>query len=57
MSSVVTPSLSSVKQPEFEMGMKATSLLIEEIKSIKRNVPFQFKHVVLPTSLIIREST
>lgn len=57
MSSVVTPSLSSVKQPGFEMGRRATEILIEEIQNMSENTPNIYKNVVLPTSLIIREST
>jgi LacI family transcriptional regulator len=57
MSSVITPSLSSVKQPEFEMGRKATEILINEIKNLKNKIPYSFQEVVLPTSLVIRKST
>ena len=57
MSSVVTPTLSSVIQPGFEMGRKATEILIEEIKNLNSNTPYSFQNVVLPTSLVIREST
>ncbi|HEY9170109.1 MAG TPA: LacI family DNA-binding transcriptional regulator [Lutibacter sp.] len=57
MSSVVTPTLSSVVQPGFEMGRKATEILIEEIKNLNTNTPFSFQNIVLPTSLVIREST
>lgn len=57
MSSVVTPTLSSVKQPGFEMGRKATEILIEEIKNLNSNKSYSFQNVVLPTSLVIRESS
>jgi LacI family transcriptional regulator len=57
MASVVTPTLSSVIQPGFEMGRKATEILIEEIKNLNTNTPYSFQNVVLPTSLVIREST
>ncbi|REE83310.1 LacI family transcriptional regulator [Lutibacter oceani] len=57
MSSIVTPKISSVIQPSFEMGKKATKLLIKEIKNKKSKTPVTFKKVVLPTSLAIREST
>ena len=55
MSSVVTPSLSTVKQPDIEMGRKATELLIKEIQGKKHAISYQ--KITLPTSLIIREST
>jgi len=57
MASVVTPTLSSVQQPSFEMGRKATEILLEEIKNIQNKTAFAFKNVILPTSLIIRDST
>lgn len=57
MSSVVTPTLSSVIQPGFEMGRKAAEILIEEIKNLNTNTPYTFQNVILPTSLVIREST
>ncbi|MDD3722484.1 MAG: LacI family DNA-binding transcriptional regulator [Lutibacter sp.] len=57
MSSVVTPTLSSVVQPGFEMGRKSTEILIEEIKNLNTNTPYAFQNIVLPTSLVIREST
>ncbi|PKP12214.1 MAG: LacI family transcriptional regulator [Bacteroidetes bacterium HGW-Bacteroidetes-3] len=57
MSSVVTPTLSSVVQPGFEMGRKATEILIEEIKLEHKKIPYSFQKIVLPTSLVIRKST
>lgn len=57
MSSVVTPTLSSVVQPGFEMGRKATEILIEEIKLEHKKIPYSFQKIILPTSLAIRKST
>lgn len=57
MSSVVTPSISSVIQPSTEMGRKATELLIEEINHKRKKTPYSFQNIVLPTSLVIRKST
>lgn len=57
MSSVVTPTLSSVVQPGFEMGRKAAEILIEEIKLEHKKTPYSFQKIVLPTSLVIRKST
>jgi LacI family transcriptional regulator len=54
MAEFVTPSLSSVDQPGFLIGQKATELLLESIKS-KGSV--QAKSLVLPTALVIRDST
>ena len=57
MSSVVSPSLTTVNQPGFEMGKKAFKLLFKEMKSKKQNKPFTYKEVVLETDLVIRKST
>jgi LacI family transcriptional regulator len=54
-SEVVTPSISTIRQPGFEMGQKAAALLIAEIKSKGTSRPFQ--KIVMPTELIIRESS
>ena len=55
MASFVTPSLTTINQPSFEMGKKAAELLIEMIKNHKSNN--QRKTIVLETELIIRKST
>ncbi len=57
MSSVITPTLSSVKQPDIEMGRLASEILISEIENINKNIPYSFQNIVLPTELIIRKST
>lgn len=57
MSSVISPSLSTVVQPGFEMGRKATEILIDEIKKKQDEKPIEIVQVVLPTSLVLREST
>lgn len=54
-SEVVTPSISTVQQPGFLMGQKAASLLIEQITNKSKNTEFQT--IVMPTDLIIRESS
>ncbi len=55
LADVLNPPLSAVYQPAFEMGIKATQMLLSIIKS-KRPVT-EFENVVLPTELFIREST
>ena len=50
---VVTPSLSTVNQPNYKMGYKAAELLINFIKNPSKPED----EVVLETELIIREST
>ncbi len=54
-SEVVTPSISTIKQPAYEMGQKAAELLIQEIE--QKNVSTSYKTIVMPTELIIRESS
>ncbi len=54
-SEVVTPSISTLKQPAFEMGVKAAELLINEIESKVR--PKEYQTITMPTELIIRESS
>lgn len=57
MSSVISPSLTTINQPGFEMGKKAFKILYKEIKDRKMNKNISFKEVVLNTDLIIRDST
>jgi len=54
-SEVVTPSISTIKQPGFEMGRKAADLLIGQIKN--KDNPVRFQTFVMPTELIVRESS
>jgi LacI family transcriptional regulator len=54
-SEVVTPSISTIGQPGFEMGQKAAELIIEQIKL--KSQPSHFQSIVMPTELIIRQSS
>jgi LacI family transcriptional regulator len=54
-SEVVTPSISTIRQPGVEMGRKAAELLIEQIHD--RGKTEGYKTIVMPTELIIRESS
>lgn len=54
-SEVVTPSISTIKQPGFEMGQKAAELIINQIVS-KEKVS-KFETIKLPTELIVRNSS
>lgn len=57
ISSLMNPSLSTVDQPGYEMGLRAAKLLIQEIDQ-KRKEQKVFPHkIVLPTSLKIRQTT
>lgn len=49
------PSLTTVKQPAFEIGKVATELLLQLIESKKPVSKYQ--KIILPTKLTIREST
>jgi LacI family transcriptional regulator len=55
LTDLLSPSLSVVRQPAFEMGQIATDLLLQLIES-KRPVN-DFQKQVLPTELLIRESS
>lgn len=52
-SKVVSPSISTIAQPGFQMGQKAAEMLIRQIENKERT----YKTIVLPTELIIRESS
>jgi LacI family transcriptional regulator len=57
MSQVITPKLSTVDQPSFEMGEQAFKLLLEEMVARKEFSPFTPRTIELETSIIEREST
>lgn len=54
-SEVVTPSISTLQQPAFEMGVKAAELLIREIET--KNKTQNYQTITMPTELVIRESS
>jgi DNA-binding LacI/PurR family transcriptional regulator len=55
LTELLSPALSVIRQPAFEMGEVATSLLLQQIESKKPITEFQTR--VLPTELFIRAST
>ncbi|WP_445453064.1 LacI family DNA-binding transcriptional regulator [Flavobacterium sp. 25HG05S-40] len=57
MSQVITPKLSTVDQPSFDMGVASFKLLLEEINAKKDLLSFKPRTVELDTSVIEREST
>ncbi|WP_378187819.1 LacI family DNA-binding transcriptional regulator [Aquimarina sp. W85] len=57
MSSAITPSLTTIDQPGFEMGKTAFKRLYKEINSRKKNKTYTPKTIELTTKLIQREST
>ncbi|PKB00541.1 LacI family transcriptional regulator [Flavobacteriaceae bacterium MAR_2009_75] len=57
MSSVISPTLTTINQPGVQMGKAAFKRLYREIKAIKKNKPIAPKVITLETELIKREST
>jgi LacI family transcriptional regulator len=57
MSQVITPKLSTVDQPSYEMGVTAFNLLLQEIQSKKDSQSFEPQVIELNTKIIEREST
>ena len=57
MSTVISPKLTTIDQPGFEMGHAAVSILIDEIADIKEHRPVTHQIIELPTRIIEREST
>jgi LacI family transcriptional regulator len=55
-SSMIDPPLSSVAQPGFEMGEKATAILLEMIEK-KKEANWEAKTIVLETELLVRKSS
>ena len=57
MSQVITPKLSTVDQPSYEMGVAAFSLLLEEMICRKDGKAFNPRTIELETSIIERDSS
>lgn len=57
MSQVITPKLSTVDQPSYEMGVASFHLLLEEMNHKKEFLDCTPKTIELDTSIIEREST
>lgn len=57
MSSVISPTLTTIDQPGYLMGKTAFKQLYKEIKKLKKNEKIIYKEIELETSLIEREST
>ncbi|MFN8274174.1 MAG: LacI family DNA-binding transcriptional regulator [Flavobacteriaceae bacterium] len=57
MSQVITPKLSTVDQPSYEMGTEAFKLLLEEMNARRDEKSFQPKTIELKTTIIERQST
>jgi LacI family transcriptional regulator len=57
MSQVITPKLSTVDQPSYEMGVQSFSLLLEEMNHREETNVFQPRTIELTTKIIGRESS
>jgi LacI family transcriptional regulator len=57
MSSVISPKLSTIDQPGFEIGRRSASILFDEINLKKNNSVVTFQSIELETNIIEREST
>ncbi|MEH6307864.1 LacI family DNA-binding transcriptional regulator [Olivibacter sp. CPCC 100613] len=53
ISSLVTPSISTIAEPAFDIGFISCELLLKHLT--KKQTPFQ--EIILPASLIVRQST
>ncbi len=56
MSSVVTPSISTIDQPGYKMGKKAAKILLKNIDNKNNKRPLETETIVLKTKLIQRKS-
>jgi LacI family transcriptional regulator len=57
MSQVITPKLSTVDQPSYEMGVQSFNLLLEEMNANKEMKSFTPKTIELTTTIIERDSS
>lgn len=57
LSSVITPSLTTIDQPSYTMGKIAFNTLLSELTKRKKNEHAEHETVILPTEIIEREST
>jgi LacI family transcriptional regulator len=57
MAQIITPKLSTVDQPSYEMGVAAFTLLLEEMICHKKGLSFSPRTIELETSIIERESS
>tara|TARA_R110000868_G_scaffold239713_3_gene494163 strand:+ start:1545 stop:2564 length:1020 start_codon:yes stop_codon:yes gene_type:complete len=56
MSEIITPKLTTIDQPGFEIGNRAASILFDEIDLKKKNKPVVFQSIELETKIIERDS-
>ncbi|MGO4820392.1 MULTISPECIES: LacI family DNA-binding transcriptional regulator [unclassified Flavobacterium] len=56
MSEIITPKLTTIDQPGFEIGKRAASILFDEIELKRDNSTISFQSVELATTIIERDS-
>jgi len=56
MSSVITPTLSSVDQNATKMGKTSAKILFNEIELKQKGLPIENQKIIIDTELIIRNS-
>lgn len=56
MSSIITPSLSSIEQNGFKMGEKSAQIVFNEIDSKEKGIPREPQNIIIETELVIRNS-
>lgn len=56
MSEIITPKLTTIDQPGFEIGNRAAAILFDEIDLKRKNKPVVFQSIELETSIIERGS-
>jgi len=54
---LVTPTITSINQEAFEMGVKSMKLFLKEQQDLKQKIDISIKTIILKTNLIQREST
>ena len=57
LSQITTPHLSTVDQPGYEIGKVSFEMLYQEIQNKKNHIKEDSKTIVIPTTVISREST
>jgi LacI family transcriptional regulator len=57
MTQITSPKLTTVNQPGYQMGVEAFGLLFEQFTAKKNSQKIAPRKVVVPTELIVRDST
>ena len=57
LSDLITPKLSTINYPGFLMGETAAKTLLEQIKLKRKNKSFKDHTIMIPTEIILRESS